>query len=141
MELKPNPIDGSYMTYIGETKNFMGRVVKAMFRVGNYFSADEILQQPDHHAYPGRRGYSSKSGVSRIIEAPGSTFMEKASTRRHLRFGLRPGKHFDLPPGAQRPDEVNSIVRDVIQPARLRTHYPERYAAVMAEKSAQLQAA
>ncbi|MCW1908779.1 MAG: hypothetical protein KIH63_005565 [Candidatus Saccharibacteria bacterium] len=141
MELKPNPIDGSYMTYLGEPKNLAGKVVKTMFRIANYAAADEILNQPEHHASPGRRSYTAKKGLGRIVEAPGTTLIQYVSNRKRFRFGLRPGQNFGLPEGAHRPDEVNSIVRDVIQPARLRTHYPEQYEAYLAEKAALLEAA
>ncbi len=126
-EIVPD-LNGKVMTKIEKSS----RIGKLILRTISKVSADEPLGQPKHHEEPGDRDYGEEDGVAGLMEAPFTTNVNLASKREHFRFGLRPGKQFGKKPGERRPDVANSIMREVIEPARIRTYYPDHWASMEA---------
>lgn len=109
--------DGTYMTKI-EGK---GIITKPIMKLVSLAFVDELEGQPAHHAMPWRRRYAFANGLMSWVEAPLTSFAENRSKAKRFRFGLRPGKGFNLENGQRRPDMPNSAITDVLIPARLRT--------------------
>jgi hypothetical protein len=82
----------------------------------------ELLGQERHHVDAPSRKYTAEEGIRALADSPTTTVLQALSDRSLI--GLRPAKGFG--PG-RRPDVVNSIVEEVIEPARVRARYPHIY--------------
>lgn len=107
--------DGSYMT----TLEGNGKLQRAMLKLVGSIFFGELYGQPPHHQNPGNRNYSFFEGKKGVRDEPITGIIKYFAEKGW--FGLRPGKGFGLKPGERRPDERNSAVTEIIQPARVRT--------------------
>lgn len=117
-ELVPTT-DGKYMTTLENSSGFR----KIIARLVDAVTYGEILGQERHHVEPQKRKYTGKDGAEALAESPSTTALQFMADRSLL--GLKPGEGFG---DGRRPDVANSIIENVIEPARVRTVYPNIYA-------------
>lgn len=93
-QIKLNP-DGSVSTNTVYT-GFIGRIL-------SWITFDEVGGQDEHHKFPGKIAYTSRTGRDAIIDAPWGSFTSYLAHSKHFGF-IKPGEGFDLKEGERRPD-------------------------------------
>ena len=106
-QIKINP-DGSISTNTVYT-GFIGRIL-------SWITYDEVGGQDEHHKFPDKIAYTSRTGRDAIIDAPWGSFTSYLAHNKNFGF-INPGKGFDLKEGEKRPDMPHEGV-EIIQSIR-----------------------